>query len=84
MTSDKPSRRQLLGGLLAGWFGWLFVGPADAARRQPEPVPATKDWPEGLVTVTTYTGDAPGWPLGGPPAYGPGTLGLVMTYGPAG
>jgi hypothetical protein len=84
MTSDQPSRRQLLGGLLASWFGWLFAGPADAARRQPEPVAPTKDRPEGMVTVTAYTGDAPGWPLGVPPAYGPGTLGTVTTYASSG
>ncbi len=48
MHPQNPSRRRLLGGLLAGLFGWLATGKT--AARPPAPQPAAA--PQWLYSQT--------------------------------
>jgi YD repeat-containing protein len=82
MQPRKPSRRGLLGGLLAGLFGWLLPRKAPAQPPQPQAASSGAGSIElnphiGRITYTTY--DANGDPIAtSPPLTYQGTT--VYTY----
>jgi YD repeat-containing protein len=55
MQPHNPARRRLLGGIVAGLFGWLSVGKAEA--RPPQPQPASPSTTEGTTTCYVYNGE---------------------------
>jgi hypothetical protein len=60
MPPHRPSRRQLLGGLLAALSGWLWPARAQAASPGPKPLPGAAPSPGEVLRVTTCTYDAAG------------------------
>ena len=60
MSRSQPSRRQLLGGFLAGLFSGLCLGKARASAPPPRPKPLAKLCLDGFSSITTYTYDAEG------------------------
>ena len=61
MQPHNPSRRRLLGGLVAGLFGWLLPkkAPAQPPQAAPHGTARTRVEPHA-GTVTSYTYDATG------------------------
>jgi len=62
MPPEKPSRRTLLGGCLAGLLGWFGLGrqPAQAAVPPPPPQPSAEDSQPFWAHETWTTYDAEG------------------------
>jgi YD repeat-containing protein len=61
MQSSNPSRRHLLGGILAGLFGWLLPRRGDATSPQAQPGTHRETI---LTNVQTFTYDSQGQPAG--------------------
>jgi hypothetical protein len=55
MQRDKPSRRRLLTGFLAGLIGWLFARRAEPAAPGAEPGLVARCEGPACATVTTCT-----------------------------
>jgi hypothetical protein len=56
MQPHNPSRSRLFGGILAGLFGWLTLGKAEAqaSLHQPSPEPAIQDPQCGYISSGIY------------------------------
>ena len=60
MEPHRPSRRQLLRGLLAGLCGWVCAARPAAALPNPRPGPRASHGPAAHVTRTVFHYDGAG------------------------
>lgn len=82
MSSEKPSRRQLLCGILAtlaGLFAWLWPGTTKAADKKPQPKKKLlTDKLEAAISYS-YDSDARLGPLGTVTSYTYDALGRLIS-----
>jgi YD repeat-containing protein len=60
MQPHNPARRRLLGGIVAGLFGWLASGKSEARPPQPQSAPTSTTQETTWGTTSSYVYDGQG------------------------